>query len=120
MPSKKKNRGSPLVALRIPKQLLQQIDKQIESCNRTRREEPYTRSSFIIAALVERFEKYGRARKASKRKKGPTQQELLDAANVPNAIIETLVPLDIMQVPINFLVEPVYPAANETFKDGNR
>jgi len=68
------------VQLRIPPDLLAQIDRQIESCNRTRREEPYTRSSFIIASLVERFEKYGRARKAAKKRKPMTAEELQAAA----------------------------------------
>ncbi len=69
MPSKKKNRGSPVVTLRIPAELLAVIDDQVVKCNRTRREEPYTRTSFLLAALAERFEKYGRAKAASARKK---------------------------------------------------
>lgn len=75
MPSKNKRRGSPLVALRIPRDLLEVIDAKIESCNRTRRGEPYNRSSFIIASLRERFDKYIRSKEAAARKKAARAEQ---------------------------------------------
>lgn len=57
-----------MVSLRIPRDLLAVIDAKIVSCNKTRREDPYTRSSFIVASLQERFAKYIRAWEAQQRK----------------------------------------------------
>jgi Arc/MetJ-type ribon-helix-helix transcriptional regulator len=58
-----------MVALRIPVHLLAMIDACVEKSLTKGKEEPYSRSSFIVAALQERFDKYQRSDEHAKRKR---------------------------------------------------
>lgn len=70
---KKKHKGSPIITMRLPPEILEAVQEACERSNGTRTEEPYTVSSFIRACIIERFDKYARARAARKKKvKGPS------------------------------------------------
>jgi len=79
MPSKKKNRGNPVVVLRLSPELLARIDAAVAKSQNARFEGGYDRSSFIRACIEERFDKYARARKASAKRKTPTPAEVSQA-----------------------------------------
>jgi hypothetical protein len=65
--------GSPIVPIRIPPLFLAMIDKSIASANRTRKLEPYNRSSWILNCIQDRLEKLDRS-KGRKRKKRNERQ----------------------------------------------
>jgi len=70
---RKKHKGSPIITMRLPPEILEAVQEACERSNGTRTEEPYTVSSFIRACIIERFEKYARARAARQKKvKGAT------------------------------------------------
>lgn len=54
-------KGSPVVAVRIPTELLELIDDVIVRSAATRKDGPWTRSSFIIAAIEEKLDKMARS-----------------------------------------------------------
>jgi hypothetical protein len=56
------SRGSPLVSIRIPAELLEQVDQKVTR-SATRRDVPWTRSSFIVAAIEEKLKKMARSAK---------------------------------------------------------
>lgn len=60
-------KGSQIISVRIPDDLLRWIDATIERINPKRFEEPFTRGSFIKAALEEKKKKMRRSA-AGKRK----------------------------------------------------
>lgn len=57
------SKGSPIVPVRIPIDLLEAIDREIGAVNVRRTKEPYYRSSFILDAVREKLDKYARGRK---------------------------------------------------------
>ena len=57
----KRAKGSPMVPVRIPAELLELMDKIIARSTHTRRDGPWTRSSFIVAAIEEKIEKMARS-----------------------------------------------------------
>lgn len=61
------SKGSPIVPIRIPAELLALVDEQIASSNTRRGDEPWTRSAFIIAAIKEKLDKMERSRKSKKK-----------------------------------------------------
>lgn len=89
---KKKQKGSPIIRLRVPSEILEAIQQKMESCNRTRKEEPYTLSSFVRAAIIERFQKYARAHAASAKKRGNSSPKTKVSIVLPSAevIADTL------------------------------
>jgi hypothetical protein len=58
------SRGSPIVPIRIPVDLLAQVDAYVARSAHTRPGEPYTRSSWIIKAIEDRI---AHARRSSRR-----------------------------------------------------
>jgi len=60
-------KGSPIIPVRIPADLLGAIDRQIESRNAVAHGEPWTRSAFIVAALREKLAKMERSRSGRRR-----------------------------------------------------
>jgi hypothetical protein len=57
------SKGSPIIPVRIPVELLAELDAKIDTVNDRRKDEPYRRSSFIIAAIREKLDKYKRGNK---------------------------------------------------------
>jgi metal-responsive CopG/Arc/MetJ family transcriptional regulator len=55
------SRGSPVVAVRIPAELLELVDQIVARSADTRKDGPWTRSSFIIKAIEEKIEKMARS-----------------------------------------------------------
>jgi len=55
------SRGSPLLTVRIPAELLALVDQTIARSAGTRRDGPWTRSSFIISAIEEKLAKMARS-----------------------------------------------------------
>jgi hypothetical protein len=55
------SRGSPLVSIRIPAELLELVDQAVARSADTRRDGPWTRSSFILAAIEEKLKKMARS-----------------------------------------------------------
>ena len=53
--------GSPVVPVRIPAELLELVDQAVARSAATRRDGPWTRSSFIVAAVEEKLEKMARS-----------------------------------------------------------
>lgn len=54
-------KGSPVLSVRIPVELLALVDEVIARSAATRKDSPWTRSSFIIAAIEEKLEKMARS-----------------------------------------------------------
>lgn len=55
------SQGSPIVTLRLPPELLAMIDEYVEKSADKRREEPWTRSSFILSAVIDKLRKMNRS-----------------------------------------------------------
>jgi hypothetical protein len=55
------SRGSPVLTVRIPAELLQLVDEAVARSVYTRKEGPWTRSSFAVAALEEKLQKMARS-----------------------------------------------------------
>jgi hypothetical protein len=53
--------GSPLVSVRIPEELLELVDRAVARSVDTRKDGPWTRSSFILAAIEEKLKKMARS-----------------------------------------------------------
>lgn len=56
------SKGSQVIPVRLGDELLRELDKEIQKQNRTRHDEPYTRSSWIRKALADRFAHLSRSR----------------------------------------------------------
>jgi len=61
-------KGSPIIPVRIPNPLLEQIDREVDRSQTHRRIGAHTRSSFIIEAIADKLAKIERSRKWRKRK----------------------------------------------------
>ena len=68
------SKGSPVTPLRIPQDLLDLVRIQIDQSECYRRGEPWTLSSFIRAAILEKLAKMKRSRKP-RRKKGRSHNQ---------------------------------------------
>jgi hypothetical protein len=55
------SRGSPLLTIRIPTELLGLVDDAVARSVHTRRDGPWTRSSFINKAIQEKIAKMARS-----------------------------------------------------------
>ncbi len=62
------SRGTPITALRIPHDLLTLVESAIQSANYCRKEAPYTKTSWIVAAIREKLAKGLRGRRSSRRR----------------------------------------------------
>lgn len=56
------SRGSPIVPIRIPSELLAEMDQVILRANEVRRGEPWGRTGFILSAVREKLAKMERSR----------------------------------------------------------
>jgi hypothetical protein len=54
-------RGSPILSIRIPTELLELVDQAVARSVDTRKDGPWTRSSFILAAIEEKLKKMARS-----------------------------------------------------------
>ena len=54
-------RGSPVLSVRIPAELLELVDEIIARSADTRKDGPLTRSGFIVAAIEEKLKKMARS-----------------------------------------------------------
>ena len=54
-------KGSPVVSVRIPAELLELVKEVIDRSADTRRDGPWTLSSFIVSAVEEKLEKMARS-----------------------------------------------------------
>jgi hypothetical protein len=69
------SKGSPIVPLRIPEELLAQIDVAVMESLAYRDAEPFTRTSFILEAVREVFRHRERAKAARKRRQAKRHAE---------------------------------------------
>jgi hypothetical protein len=53
--------GSPILSIRIPAELLELVDQAVARSVATRKDGPWTRSSFILAAVEEKLKKMARS-----------------------------------------------------------
>jgi hypothetical protein len=60
------SRGSPLLTIRIPAELLGLVDAAVARSAHTRRDGPWTRTSFIVKAVEEKLMKLARSSGKSK------------------------------------------------------
>lgn len=56
-------RGTKITTLRIPAELRKRIEAAMISANRTRKDQPYTTTAWIIAALMEKLDHLQRSRR---------------------------------------------------------
>lgn len=61
-PAPKRYKGNQIVCIRMEAEFLKQIDEEIEKVNERRIGEPYDRSMFIRAAVIEKINHYKRSR----------------------------------------------------------
>jgi hypothetical protein len=54
-------KGSPVLSIRIPAELLELVDEAVERSVGTRKDGPWTRSSFILASIEEKLKKMARS-----------------------------------------------------------
>jgi hypothetical protein len=54
-------KGSPILSLRIPVELLELVDQAVARSVASRRDGSWTRSSFILAAIEEKLKKMARS-----------------------------------------------------------
>lgn len=71
-----KKKGSPVVSTRIPKELLAMIDEIIARSSDTRRDGPWTRSSFFLAALEDKVKHLDRSSRRETRVNGEYERDL--------------------------------------------
>jgi hypothetical protein len=65
------SKGSPIIPNQFPPELLARVGDEVALAERTRSAEPWTRSSFVLAAVRAFLDKRERSRKqGGKRKKG--------------------------------------------------
>jgi hypothetical protein len=55
------SKGSQIVPVRFPAELLQLVDQAVARSVSTRRDSPWTRSSFIVSAIEEKLNKMARS-----------------------------------------------------------
>ena len=72
------SKGSPIIPIRIHQSDLDRIEAAVRSSNQRRREPPYNRSSWIIAAITEKLDHIARGRKLRIRLTCPTCDRTLD------------------------------------------
>jgi len=73
------SKGTPFVSVRVPDDLLQQIEQEIARTNQNTRNAPFTRSSWILVAIREKLAHAKRSRQKKKKKPGP----IIPANNSP-------------------------------------
>lgn len=56
-------RGSPIITLRVPTEICQQIEREIEGSVHRRRAGAWTRSSWLLAAISEKISHARRSRR---------------------------------------------------------
>lgn len=67
------SKGSPIITFRLVEDDLEILEETVERNNETRKQEPWTRSSWIRAAIVERLRHQERAK--NKRWKSTSVEE---------------------------------------------
>lgn len=63
------SKGTPIVALRLARHIIEEIDRQCEASVQVRLEGPHTRTSWILEAIRQKLSHQARARKSSQRRK---------------------------------------------------
>ena len=69
------SRGSPVTPVRLPQELIDRIVAAYKRANLTRKEEPYTLSSFIRHAIEEKLAKMERGRSKKKKREKREREE---------------------------------------------
>jgi len=62
------SKGNPILQVRVPAELLRQVESSIHSANLARKDRPYDLSSWIRHAIVEKLEKLKRSKKPKRPK----------------------------------------------------
>jgi len=68
------SRGNPTLQVRVSPLFISQIDARIAQRNEHTREEPWTRSDFVFAAILEKLDHMKRSNERKKRKKTPVSK----------------------------------------------
>jgi hypothetical protein len=63
------SKGSTFVSVRLGDRLIERIETVFAKTNKTRREEPYTRSSWIISAIMEKLKHQEAAQRQQERRR---------------------------------------------------
>lgn len=74
------SKGNPIVPIRIERPILMEMNAVIRKRNATTRDEPWTRTAFIVTAILEKIKKMERGRKPKKRK--PKKRKQVPIADV--------------------------------------
>jgi len=61
------SKGSPIVSLRVPQEMLDIVDNEIQIVNRSKVKQKFDRSLFILTAVCEKLAHLERGRRRSKR-----------------------------------------------------
>lgn len=64
-------KGSPVIPIRFPVDLLAVVDQEVSRSADYRTDGPWTRSSFVLAAVREKLAKMERSRKWRRKPAGP-------------------------------------------------
>lgn len=65
------SKGSPMVALRIPQELLTEIEATMKKRNVVAFGEPWSRTDFILVAIKEKLAHMARSRRPGRRRRAP-------------------------------------------------
>lgn len=63
------SKGSPIVLLRVKQEVLDQIDAAVARSVDTRHDEPYTRSSWIMSAILAKLDHPARAKRSKEKRR---------------------------------------------------
>ena len=63
------SKGSPIISVRIPEPILAKLDKAMDRINTRRKDMPYTRHAFILAAIMDKLAHIERSRRRAKRER---------------------------------------------------
>jgi hypothetical protein len=70
------SKGSPIIPIRINQIDLDRIEAAVRTTNRRRNLAPYTRSSWIMAAIQDKLDHMARSKKAKAKKRQPPPHNL--------------------------------------------
>jgi len=84
------SKGSPIVSVRVNPLLLASIDNVVARINKRRREEPLTRSTFILNCVLDKFDHLERSLKSKRPKQATPGGKIIDPEHAAlNEVFQT-------------------------------
>jgi len=63
------SKGSPVITVRVPQEVIDRIERHLERINLRRKEEPYTLRTFISQAIADKIDHVERSLESARKKK---------------------------------------------------